>query len=56
MQAVATIPVGKCPRSLRPSPGGLWLYVANAKDTTFSVIDTASNTRLDFCHFGGGVA
>ncbi|MCC6176214.1 MAG: YncE family protein, partial [Chloroflexi bacterium] len=45
-QAIATIPVGKYPHGLRPSPDGRWVYVANAKDTTLSVIDTASNTRV----------
>lgn len=46
MKTISTIPVGKYPHGLRPSPDGKWVYVANAKDTTLSVIDTATNTKV----------
>jgi YVTN family beta-propeller protein len=37
---------GAIPTGLRPSPDGKWLYVANAKGTTLSVIDTALNEKV----------
>jgi len=46
MKAIATIPVGAYPHGLRPSPDGKWVYVANAKGTTLSVIETATNTKV----------
>ena len=46
MIATATISVGEYPHGLRPSPDGRWVYVANAKSTTLSVIDTKSNTKV----------
>ena len=46
MKTIATIPVGEYPHGLRPSPDGKWVYVANAKGTTLSVIDTATNTKV----------
>jgi 40-residue YVTN family beta-propeller repeat len=46
MEAIATIPVGAYPHGLRPSPDGKWVYVANAKGTMLSVIDTATDTKV----------
>ena len=46
MQPIATISVGDYPHGLGPSPDGKWVYVANAKGTTLSVIYTATNTKV----------
>jgi YVTN family beta-propeller protein len=52
MTNVATIPVGEYPHGLRPSPDGRWVYVANAKDTTLSVIETQTNTKVEDIEVG----
>jgi YVTN family beta-propeller protein len=46
MTTITTIPVGEYPHGLRASPDGRWVYVANAKSTTLSVIDTQINKKV----------
>lgn len=35
------------------APDGRWIYVANAKDTTVSVVDTKAKTRVADIEVGG---
>src|SRR5512139_1546786 len=44
-RTVTTIPVGRGPHGLRPSPNGKEVYIADGKDTKLSVIDVATNKK-----------
>ena len=46
LDRVATLPVGNDPHEIAASPDGRRAYVANAHDTTISVLDVASAPRV----------